>query len=435
MRRLLIGVFVVQGVCCLWIAQRIISHLDSLHPLTRGELFVSLSLVFLIGVLMILSAGLLRYLYAQDRRTIARLSREAETLARRGASQEEEAAVLGELSELAEVFGTTRDLRAVLNESVNAVRRVLAVNIVFLQLYSDEERRFFMRIERGHRDIDIGEELRSDCIEHGKSRLINNLAATYRYEALCRQGFRSLIVAPLFNVLRGGERRAVGLIGAMSRRPRDFTSRELRLLTLFARQAGLIIENANLYEHSRELAIRDGLTNVFNRRHFQEVLESEVAKAMAHHALLALIVGDLDHFKVVNDTYGHPRGDAVLRGVAEICLMHTRGADTVARYGGEEIVMLLPETDRAGARHVADTIRQHVERAQFFDRADTSRPITTITFGIAIMPDDATDAETLIRQADRALYRGKTHGRNTVVTADTLTPEDHPMMVEPPLTT
>ena len=435
MRRLLIGVSMLQGLCCLWIAKRIISQLDSLEPLTRGDLFVSLSLVFLIGVLLLISAAALRYLFAQDSRIITRLNREVETLARRGASQEEEAAVLSELSELAEVFSTTRDLRAVLNESVNALRRVLGVNIVFLQLYSDEERRFFLRIERGHRDIDIGEELRSDVIEHGRSRLINDLAATNRYTALREQRFRSLMVAPLFNVMRTGDRRAVGVIGVLSRRQRDFTSRELRLLSVFARQAGLIIENAHLYEQTRNLAIRDGLTNVFNRRHFQEVLESEVSAAAARGDHLALIVGDLDHFKVVNDTFGHQRGDEVLRGVAEICLTHTRGADTVARYGGEELVMLLPDTDREGARHVADTVREHVARTEFFRRTDASRPVATITFGIAAIPEDAGDAESLIRQADRALYRGKALGRNCCVTADTLTPEDLPMMCDPPLST
>lgn len=435
MRRLLIGIFVAQGLLCLWIAQRIISHLDNLQPLTRGELFVSLSLVFLVGVLLILSAGLLRHLFGQDARAIARLTREAETLIHRSASQAEEAAVLSELGDLAEVFSSTRDLRAVLNEAVNALRRVLAVNIVFLQLYSDEERRFFLRLERGHRDIDIGEELKSDCIEHGKSRLINNLAAANRYATLRQQGFQSLIVAPLFNVVRAGDRRAVGLIGALSRQQRDFTSRELTLLTVFARQAGLIIENAHLYEQTRNLAIRDGLTNVYNRRHFQEVLANEVAQARARNTPLALVVGDLDNFKAVNDTYGHQRGDQVLRRVADICLTHTRGGDTVARYGGEEFVLLLPATDRAGALHVAETIRRNLEASAFFDRAPTARSPVTITFGIAIMPDDADDAQSLIRQADRALYRGKAHGRNTCVTADTLTADDHPAMIEPPLST
>jgi len=430
-RRLLIAVLIIQGTCCLWIAWHVIARTDSVSPPTSGELFVFLALVFLIGLLVIVTAALVRYVFAQDERTLARLSREVETLARRGASQEEEAAVLAELSDLAEVFSKTRDIQAVLNESVNALRRVLGTNIVFLQLYSDEERRFFMRIERGHHDIDIGDELRSHGIGQGRSRLVNDLAATNQYETLREQGFRSVIVAPLFTVMRGGERRAVGLIGALSRKQRDFTSRELRLLTVFARQAGLIIENAHLYEQTRNLAIRDGVTNLFNRRHFQEVLENEVAQTAARGVPLALVVGDLDNFKSVNDTYGHQRGDEVLRGVAEIFLAHTRGADTVARYGGEEFVMLLPDTDRDGALYVAETVRRRIEQARFFDRADTSRPVTTITFGVAAMPDDADDAETLIRQADRALYRGKGLGRNTCVTADTLTREDHPALLHP----
>jgi diguanylate cyclase (GGDEF)-like protein len=434
-RRTLIAVFVVQGLCCLWIAWHVIGRLDAIESLSTKELFTLLAVVFLIGLLMVFSAFLLRYLFVQDERTISRLSREVGTLARRGASQEEETAVLGELSDLAEVFIRTRDLRAVLNEAVNGLRRVLGVNVVFLQLYSDEERRFFLRIERGQHDIDIGDDLRRDVIERGRSRLINDLTVAARHGVVRDQGFRSLVVAPLTTVMRGDERRAVGLIGALSRRRRDFTSRELRLLTVFARQAGLIIENATLYERTRNLAIRDGLTNVFNRRHFQEVLETEVARSLARGAPLAVLVGDLDQFKVVNDTYGHQRGDEVLREVAAICLSHTRGADTVARYGGEEFILLLPDTGRNGALHVAEQIRQHIAESRFFFPQDLGRPLVTVTFGIAVLPDDAADAQTLIRQADRALYHGKALGRNTSITADILAPDEAPVLVQPPLTT
>ena len=242
-----------------------------------------------------------------------------------------------------------------------------------------------------------------------------------RYTALSRQGFRSLVIAPLTRIKRGGQKESIGLVAALSREQRDFTSHGLHLLSVFARQAGLIIENAQLYERTQELAVRDGMTNLYNYRHFKEMLETELAHAGAKHKPLALLMVDIDYFKKYNDMHGHQRGDAALRTVSEILMRFTRGADVVARYGGDEFVIILPETDRVGARSVGENIRRQIEDAAFAGEEE-SQPggKLTTTLGLAVYPGDAPDAAKLIQAADKALYAGKEAGRGRLVLAGEL---------------
>ncbi|MFW6164149.1 MAG: GGDEF domain-containing protein, partial [Planctomycetota bacterium] len=160
------------------------------------------------------------------------------------------------------------------------------------------------------------------------------------------------------------------------------------------------------------LALHDGLTNLYNHRHFVATLDTEIEKARKIDAPVSLIMADIDNFKRYNDTHGHPRGDVLLRQVAKILLENTRQRDIVARYGGEEFVIILPVTGRYGARRVAETIRAQIEQHPFHGE-DQSGPIT-VTLGVAVFPQDAATAEELIQQADDALYRGKDEGKNRV---------------------
>ena len=219
------------------------------------------------------------------------------------------------------------------------------------------------------------------------------------------------MVAPLGRGRRATDR-SIGLIAALNTDDRDFTGHELSLLALFARHAGLIIENAQLYKRAEHLALHDGLTNLYNHRHFVATLGTEIDKARKIRAPVSLIMADIDSFKRYNDTHGHPRGDVLLRRIAQILLDNTRQRDIVARYGGEEFVIILPVTGRYGARRVAETIRAQIEQFPF-PGEDKSGPIT-ITLGVAVFPEDAASAEELIQQADEALYRGKNEGKNRV---------------------
>jgi len=338
------------------------------------------------------------------------------TLENRRSADRDSAELLVRINDLTEVFGETHDLKAVLTEAAKVLEEVLKVNTLILQLYSHEESRFFHRIEVPEgSDIDLGEEVKDDVIEAGRSRLINALETMPAYAHLAKLGFRSVIVTPITRISRGGVKEAIGMIAALTSERRDFTSHEFSLLTSFSKQAGLIIENAHLYEKTEHMAMHDGLTNLLNQRRFKELLDNEIEKARRESSSLCLLLGDIDFFKNFNDTHGHEQGNEVLRGVADILIRNTRGADIVARYGGEEFVVILPSTDLDGARRVGDNLVTRVRESTFAGEDQQPAGLLTITFGLAVFPDDGEDAARLIEAADQAMYEGKSTGKDRLI--------------------
>ena len=168
------------------------------------------------------------------------------------------------------------------------------------------------------------------------------------------------------------------------------------------------------------LSVTDGLTRAYNHRHFQERLRSEFSRARRHGEPLACVMIDIDNFKRVNDLHGHPVGDRVLVRLVEILKEATRGEDLVARYGGEEFVLLLPKTDGERALHLAERLRERVEREGFLLPAGERIPFT-VSLGVAgcdsAQGDCIDTSDRLLQAADAALYRAKADGRNRVVVA------------------
>ncbi|MCF8093668.1 MAG: diguanylate cyclase [Desulfotignum sp.] len=164
----------------------------------------------------------------------------------------------------------------------------------------------------------------------------------------------------------------------------------------------------------------DTLTGLYTRNIFQIRLDDAHAHSLRHNNFLfAVLMLDVDHFKKVNDTYGHKVGDDVLRHIAAILTEQIRGGDCLARYGGEEFVMLLPETHRQGSLHVAEKIRRRVA-ADSFRMADDCKILLSISIGIALFPEDTSDHTCLLELADQAMYEAKKSGRNTVFQASDL---------------
>ncbi len=159
----------------------------------------------------------------------------------------------------------------------------------------------------------------------------------------------------------------------------------------------------------------DWLTGLYNRRHFDFLLAQEVARAGRYNRPLAALVVDSDNLKVINDTYGHQAGDHLIATLANLLRTEMRLSDTLVRYGGDEFVVLLPDTEPIGARFLAERLRGAVEASQFMWQKQ--RLPITVTIGTASFPTDATDGTSLIARADAALYVGKRAGRNRVVTA------------------
>ena len=186
----------------------------------------------------------------------------------------------------------------------------------------------------------------------------------------------------------------------------------LENLSIIAGQLGLSLGKVELYQRIQELAIHDGLTEVYVRRHFLERFQEEFKRSLTHHLPLAFLMCDLDHFKEKNDTYGHLAGDELLKTVAQILKSNVREIDLVGRYGGEEFSIALPETARVGAWQVGERIRLAVQDSVF--QIYDERIQTTLSMGIAILNDTIGSIQELIEKADAALYLAKNKGRNRV---------------------
>jgi diguanylate cyclase (GGDEF)-like protein len=190
------------------------------------------------------------------------------------------------------------------------------------------------------------------------------------------------------------------------------TDHQRSVLTAAAALLAVSLKNAELFREIRENSVRDGLTGCFNRTHALEVLDSELRRARRSKLPLSLLMFDLDNFKNINDRHGHLCGDAVLAAIGAIMKAELRGSDIKCRYGGDEFMVILPDTPVAGARQVSDNLR----------RAITERPVVwndghiavTASFGVSAVNTADHDPRTAISRADAALYRAKQVGRNAI---------------------
>jgi diguanylate cyclase (GGDEF)-like protein len=219
------------------------------------------------------------------------------------------------------------------------------------------------------------------------------------------QEVRSLLVAPL---LLGEVCLGALALGAYS--PSVFSERDLQILVGFAATATAALQNARLYEEIQRLSITDTLTELYNRRGLYALSRHEIKQARRHQRFISLILFDLDHFKEINDRYGHPVGDEVLQEIARRVKVSIRSIDIFARYGGEEFAILLPECDLAYARQIAERLRRTVARHPIKTKGG---PVSmTLSLGITGSPNGAAELPDMIAVADQALYQAKRNGRN-----------------------
>lgn len=204
------------------------------------------------------------------------------------------------------------------------------------------------------------------------------------------------------------------VLAVESSRPRRFSEHHQNMLATIARAAGFALARARLYQHKEQLASRDGLTGIENHRSFQERFQGEILRAQRYGHQLAVLMMDIDFFKKVNDTYGHPMGDQVLKETARIIGGNIRaGVDILARYGGEEFVCMLADTDATKAAETAERIRVSVSEKTF--ESGGARFQVTMSIGGAIFPTDSRHGREILEKADKALYHAKETGRNRLV--------------------
>jgi diguanylate cyclase (GGDEF)-like protein len=220
---------------------------------------------------------------------------------------------------------------------------------------------------------------------------------------------KSLLVLPLLSADE-----AIGTFTLVARAEKRFGKDVREMLAVIANQVAVSLQNGYLYKQMETMATTDGLTGLTNHRTFQSRFEDLLQRATRHNHKVALLLCDVDHFKKVNDNYGHPIGDEVLRRVAKVLQEVPRKIDIPARYGGEEFAVLLDGVDVTQAKAVAERIR--IEISKVVVETDKGPLSVTESVGVASFPDDGRDRATLIERADLALYHAKHSGRNRVVT-------------------
>ncbi len=221
---------------------------------------------------------------------------------------------------------------------------------------------------------------------------------------------KSVLLQPL-----AGEEGTLGVLGMFSDRTNSFSAHQIELIKMFSNQLSVTFSRAILHEKLALMAKTDALTGLFNRRHFDETLSAEFKRLVRHPRPLSLLLIDIDHFKKINDRFGHPAGDSVLKTVSAIIKKLMRDTDVAARYGGEEFAAILAETDKPGAQNLAERLRKAVFLVPM--EAGGQAINVSVSIGVSSFPRDTDKKEELVELADKALYSAKDEGRNKVCLA------------------
>jgi diguanylate cyclase (GGDEF)-like protein len=272
--------------------------------------------------------------------------------------------------------------------------------------------------------IPHGDTLVGLVAETGKSFYAPDLTARQRFRAVFGRELdfalgvskqRTLLIMPLRRgaSFPGGESHTFGCLVILKPERDALGTEQKRLAEVVSRDAGCAIYNAMLYAEARELAITDGLTGLYNLRHFQAEFERTIETYGKFSGKVSLMLCDIDRFKHLNDTFGHQTGDTAIAAVADSIAKAVGKRDVPARYGGDEFAVLMPDANERRAKDVAEKICSNVKQTPW-DRLGIETPVT-VSIGIATFPEDAFTKDALIKHADRALYKAKHLGRNKVV--------------------
>ncbi|MGH9320437.1 MAG: diguanylate cyclase, partial [Vicinamibacteria bacterium] len=353
-------------------------------------------------------------------RAVAHQMKEAQSLFRERAQQHiEELELKGLLRASEKLSGTTR-LGELVEHMVEYARDISKFETCAVCLREEGKEYFTVALAEGHREELLGTRLPLE------SPTWAGWVLRAREEPLAirmerRSGMpildpkeRSSSASSFLAVPLRAQKRVSGAL-LLTRREESFTAREVRLLRIYCNQAAVALENAIVHERVENLAATDALTGLFNRRYFESAFSRELARCDRTSAPLGLLILDIDHFKSFNDTYGHAMGDLILRKVAAVLGSALRKADVLARFGGEEFVVLLPQVTAEGAMESAERLRESVAAAGIHPGGPRKR--VTVSIGVALFPSDGSDSESLLQAADGALYEAKDLGRNQAVAA------------------
>jgi diguanylate cyclase (GGDEF)-like protein len=322
--------------------------------------------------------------------------------------------------QVSEMMSSILNLDKLVNFIVVKSMEVLEAKRGSIMLLDGNEGQLFIKGAKGLSEtiikdtkVRLGERISGWVAQEGKPLLVADVETDLRIQRKNRPQYitKSFLSVPL--KIEDKVTGVVNLTDKLATGEGVFTEEDLKFLTILVQQGAVAIENAKLYKKVSWLAITDALTELFNHRYFQVRLGEEINRAQRYVRPLSLIMLDIDHFKNYNDVNGHLKGNVLLTGIAQILKNNARGVDIISRYGGEEFVIILPETDLADAQAVAEKIRKTVESTSFEGGLSQPEGKVTISGGVAVHRQNITD-EQFIMRADEALYKAKQEGRNRI---------------------
>ena len=325
------------------------------------------------------------------------------------------------ISHLATIMTSSLDIREIYESFIKELRKVIDVDWTAIALVEGEELRILTLSSEIGSVFQPGDRvpLKGTATEwvvtHKRPLVESNLSQenmfwTSKYHL--KHGVQSVVRVPL--LVNG---KAIGSLSIASRHPNAYNQNQIQLLSQLASQIAMPIENSQLYAQAEQRARIDELTGLWNRRHLEERVQSEIGRHSRYGGTFSLIILDLDSFKAFNDSYGHLAGDELLRQFGSIVRSTIRSADEAFRYGGDEFAILLPQTNIKDAHEVAERVRSRI--ASEIELADTS---VTASFGLASWPVDGIGIDEIITAADMALYYAKQSGGNQTHTISEILP-------------
>ncbi|PYV93326.1 MAG: sensor domain-containing diguanylate cyclase [Acidobacteria bacterium] len=314
---------------------------------------------------------------------------------------------------------STLDLQEVLTLIMGKISELLKPSTWSLLLIDEKKQELHFQIAIGKNStqikdvrIRIGKGLVGWVAQTGEVAIINDVSEDPRFlpeiDGIIHPHIKSIVCVPLKS-----KERTLGVIELINCFEGTFPNEDLSMLTSLADYAAIAIENAMYVKRIQELTITDDCTNLYNSRYFNYMIDAELSRSKRYSYNFALIFFDLDRFKLVNDTHGHLCGSRLLREIGDLIKQHLRDIDTAYRYGGDEFILLLPQTSKENALLVAKRLCSLLNQTSI-NLEDHVTVKITASFGVAAFPVDAATKVELVRLADQAMYRVKNRTRNDV---------------------